>query len=167
MIVFLDASTVDAGDVDLSPIAELADDYREFPRTAPDDVITNIGAADTVLTNKVVISNEVMEACGNLKLICVTATGTNNVDLEAAKARGVAVCNVAGYSTDSVTQHTISMLLNLFSSIHQYAGEREKWADSPIFTRLEYPVTEVSGKVLGIAGLGAIGRSVATVAEAL
>ena len=166
-IVFLDASTVDAGDVDLGQISQLAEGYEEYPVTSADNVVSNIGDADVILTNKVVIPNEVMGECKNLKLICVTATGTNNVDLEAAKARGIAVCNVAGYSTNSVTQHTISMLLNLFSGIHQYAGERAKWAESPIFTRLDYPVSEVSGKVLGIAGLGSIGKSVATVAEAL
>ena len=166
-IVFLDASTVDAGDVDLGQIAQLADAYQAYPMTKPEDVISNIGDADVVLTNKVVISNAVMGACTNLKLICVTATGTNNVDLESAAARGIAVCNVAGYSTNSVTQHTISLLLNMFSSIHKYAGEHEKWAESPIFTRLDYSVSEVSGKVLGIAGLGSIGNSVANVAEAL
>ena len=148
-------------------ISGLGKCYEAHAATAPEEAAGRIGDADVVVTNKVVIGDAVLAACPNLKLVCVAATGTNNVDLVAAKARGVAVCNVAGYSTASVTQHTICSLLNLFTGIHRYAREVPQWAESPIFTRLDHPVSEVAGKVLGVVGLGAIGGSVAAVAEAL
>ena len=120
-----------------------------------------------VITNKVIIDKAVMEAT-NLKLICISATGMNNVDLEHAKVKNIAVKNVAGYSTASVVQHTFAMLFELTNHIKFYdeyvkSGE---WVKSEIFTYLGADISEIAGKEFGIIGLGEIGRGVAVVARA-
>ncbi|MCL4105655.1 UNVERIFIED_CONTAM: hypothetical protein GTU68_023722, partial [Idotea baltica] len=164
-IVFLDRDTTDANDIDFSEIEALGE-FVTYPITSTDQVAERIADATIVMTNKVVINGEAMDAAPNLKLIQVVATGVNNVDLEAAKSRGIAVCNVSGYSTQGVVQHTFTLILNLMTNVHQFAAEPEKWAASPHFTRLDFPVSELAGKTLGIAGLGSIGGAVADVAEA-
>ncbi len=164
-IVFLDRDTTDANDVDFSKIEALGN-LTSFPVTSPDQVAERIASADIVLTNKVVVNGAAMDSAPNLKLIQVVATGVNNVDLDGAKERGITVCNVSGYSTTGVVQHTFALMLNLMTNVHRYAAEPEKWADSPHFTRLDHLVSELAGKTLGIAGLGSIGSAVADVAEA-
>ncbi|MGY8643922.1 MAG: D-2-hydroxyacid dehydrogenase [Verrucomicrobiales bacterium] len=164
-IVFLDRDTTDANDIDFSEIEALGE-LVTYPITSPAEVIERIADAEIVMTNKVVISGEAMDAAPNLKLIQVVATGVNNVDLEGAKSRGIAVCNVSGYSTSGVVQHTFTLILNLMTNVHRFAAEPEKWAASPHFTRLDFPVSNLAGKTLGIAGLGSIGSAVADVAEA-
>ena len=165
-ITFLDISTLDAGDVDLSPFESLGS-FDSFPVTSPDEVVERLQSTDVVLTNKVILGAAEINACPNLKMIQLAATGYNNVDLDAARAKGIRVCNVAGYSSDSVAQHTFGLLINLASSIHRLATETALWPESPIFSRLTYPATELSGKTLGIAGSGDIGQRVAKIAEAL
>ncbi|MCB1232654.1 MAG: D-2-hydroxyacid dehydrogenase [Verrucomicrobiae bacterium] len=164
-LVFLDRDTLDAGDVDFSDL-EAIGPVTYFPLTRSGERASRVGEAEIILTNKVMIDVETMDAAPKLKLIQVVATGINNVDVEAAKARGIAVCNVSGYSTPSVTQHTFALMLDLLSHVHTYAAEAPKWAESPIFTRLDHSIGELAGRTLGIAGLGSIGKSVATVAEA-
>ncbi|MDA7673033.1 D-2-hydroxyacid dehydrogenase [Verrucomicrobiales bacterium] len=164
-IVFLDRDTTDADDIDFSEI-EASGEFLTFPITSPNQVNDRIADAEIVMMNKVVINGDAMDAAPNLKLIQVVATGVNNVDLEAAKSRGIAVCNVSGYSTPGVVQHTFTLILNLMTNVHRFAAEPEKWAASPHFTRLDFPVSELAGKTLGIAGLGSIGGAVADVAEA-
>lgn len=161
-ISFLDASTV--GDVDLSSLG-LHGELKVYPTTSPDQVVERLQQATIVITNKVVIDAAILQQAPGLKLICVAATGTNCVDLAAAEAAGVVVCNVAGYSTASVTQHTFGLLINLATGMNRYAGESSQWAQSPIFTRLDYPMIDLAGKTLGIIGLGTIGRSVARAAQ--
>ena len=163
-IVFLDALTL--GGVSLAPIEELGE-LKTYEMTDEAQVVERLQGADVVITNKVKITSEVIEKCVGLKLICVAATGTNCVDLAAAENVGVPVKNVAGYSTASVCQHTIGMLINLANNMHRFAGEPEKWAESPMFTRLDFPMLDLAGKTLGIAGLGEIGRAVAVAASAL
>ncbi len=165
-IVFLDASTLDGGDLDLDPLLSLGD-LKIHQTTTPEQVAERIAGADIVLTNKVVLDAESLAGADKLVLVVVTATGVNNIDLDAAKANSVVVCNVAGYSTPSVAQHTIALLLNLATSTHRYAAEAKLWPESPIFTRLAHPVTELDGKRLGIAGAGQIGCRVAEIATAL
>ena len=165
-ITFLDLSTIDAGDIDFSPVTALGA-FTSFPVTAPGEVVERLAGADVAIVNKVVLGAAEIAACPNLKLIQLAATGYNNVDLDAARARGITVCNVRGYSSDTVAQHTLSLLLNLATSIHRFAGEAAKWCDSPIFTRLDYPATELAGKVLGLVGSGDIGGRVADIASAL
>jgi len=161
-ISFLDASTV--GDVDLGHLAALGK-LEAYPVTTPDELIERLQHANIAITNKVVIDEAALQQSPHLKLICIAATGTNCVDLDAAKAAGVTVCNVAGYSTASVTQHALGLLINLATGMNRYAGELSQWAQSPIFTRLDYPMIDLAGKTLGIVGLGTIGKSVAKAAQ--
>lgn len=161
-ISFLDASTV--GEIDLSPIAHHGE-LKVFPTTSPEQLVSRLQQASIAITNKVVIDAESLQQAPDLRLICIAATGTNCVDLVAAKAAGVVVCNVAGYSTASVTQHTFGLLINLATGMNRYASESAQWAQSPIFTRLDYPMLDLAGKTLGVIGLGTIGKSVAKAAQ--
>ncbi|HQK99597.1 MAG TPA: D-2-hydroxyacid dehydrogenase [Smithellaceae bacterium] len=165
-IVFLDAASV--GDVgNLDELAALGE-YRSFELTGPAQRIERVKGCDVVITNKVEIGQEVMDACPELKLICIVATGMNNVDLAYAAQKGIAVKNVAGYSTDSVAQCTFAMLFYLMNACRYYDDYVRSglYAQSPIFTHLGRTFAELSGKTFGIIGMGAIGRRVAQVAEA-
>lgn len=164
-IVLLDALTF--GETDLSGFFELGE-VEVFQTTAPDEVQERITNCNVIVTNKVVITDAHMSNTPTLKLICVAATGMNNVDLQAAKARGILVKNVAGYSTDSVIQHTFSMLFYLMGH-SRYYDEYVKdgsYSRSPIFTDVSRPFFEIKGKRWGIIGLGSIGRGVASIATA-
>jgi glycerate dehydrogenase len=165
-ITFLDISTMDAGDIDFSPLKSIGT-FQSFPTTKPDQVIARLAGSDVAVINKILIGEEVMVSCPGLKLIQLSATGYNNIDLESARIRGITVCNVSGYSSATVAQHAVALLLNLATSIHRFAGEARQWCNSPIFTRLDYPATELAGKTLGIAGSGDIGGRVADIAAAL
>jgi lactate dehydrogenase-like 2-hydroxyacid dehydrogenase len=136
--------------------------------TSPDDAASRIANADVIITNKVVIDDALMAQSPHLRLICVAATGMNNIDLTAADKRNILVKNVAGYSTDSVVQHTFSMLFYLLGHSRSYDDYVKEggWQRSPIFTHLTPPYAEVAGKQWGIIGLGTIGRRVAEVATA-
>ncbi len=164
-IVLLDALTF--GDTDLSGF-DLLGEVTVFETTSPQEVQERITDADVIVTNKVVINDEHMHNTPSLKLICVAATGMNNIDLEAAKKRNIAVKNVAGYSTDSVIQHTFSMLFYLMGH-SRYYDEYVKsgaYSRSKIFTDVSRPFFEIKGKKWGIIGLGEIGRGVAKLADA-
>ncbi len=164
-IVILDALTF--GETSLEGFDRLGD-VEIFQTTASDDTLSRIADADVIVTNKVVITNKMMAECTDLKLICVAATGMNNVDLEAAAKRGIIVKNVTGYSTDSVIQHTFSMLFYLIGHSRyydEYVKSRE-WQRSPIFTHVARPFSEIKGKTWGIIGLGTIGQGVAKIATA-
>lgn len=164
-LVFLDRDTIDRGDIDFSGIDSLGE-LISYPISTRTETAARIAGANIVLTNKAVIGAAEMDAAKNLRLIQVVATGVNNIDLDAANERQLAVCNVSGYSTGAVAQHVFASLLNLVTNVHRFAAEPEKWALSPIFTRLDYPVTELAGKTLGIVGLGSIGSAVARIADA-
>lgn len=165
-IVFLDESTV--GSIENLAMIQALGEYTGYQTTAPAERIERIKGHQVVLTNKVVIDREVMDNCPELKLICVVATGMNNVDLEYAARKGIAVNNVAGYSTESVTQCTFSMLLYLVNSSAYYDDyvKSGQYAKSPIFTHLGREFWELKDKVFGIIGMGTIGRRVAQVARA-
>jgi lactate dehydrogenase-like 2-hydroxyacid dehydrogenase len=164
-IVLLDTLTF--GETDLGGFNAFGE-VAAYETTAPDQTQDRISNADVIVTNKVVITGEMMEATPTLKLICVAATGTNNVDIDAAEARGIAVKNVAGYSTDSVIQHTFSMLFYLMDHSRYYDEyvKNGEWQRSDIFTHVGRPFREIKGKTWGIIGLGEIGRGVANVAKA-
>jgi len=164
-IVLLDTLTF--GDSDLSGFNALGE-VKSYATTSPDETLDRIKDANVIVTNKVVITAEMMAECPQLKLICIAATGMNNVDLEAAEAKNIAVKNVAGYSTDSVIQHTFSMLFYLIGH-SRYYDEYVKdgsWQKSEIFTHVAQPFFELKGKKWGIIGLGEIGRGVAKIATA-
>jgi len=165
-IVFLDAKTL-GNDVDLSLFKQFGM-FEAYETTALAQRIEHIGDAKIVLTNKVLIDKEVMDACPNLGLICVTATGMNNVDLIYAHEKGIRVKNVAGYSTASVTQTTFTLALYLIGQMAYYDAyvKSGSWVKSDIFTHIERPFGEIKGKKWGIIGLGTIGKEVAKVASA-
>ena len=165
-IVLLDAETL--GEVNsfykLTRLGNLTV-YQSTPHHARLD---RIHGKEIVITNKVVIDREVMDACPSLKLICIAATGMNNVDLDYAAQMGIVVNNVAGYSTESVVQHTFAMLLCLMGQIRYYDEyvRRGDYTRSHIFTHHGRPFPELAGKKFGIIGMGTIGKRVAQVAEA-
>ncbi|MDZ7718831.1 MAG: D-2-hydroxyacid dehydrogenase [Balneolaceae bacterium] len=165
-IVFLDAKTV--GDVTNLEDLQKFGDTTFYQTTSPDQTEERIKDVDIVITNKVVLDRELIEGAGNLKLICVAATGMNNIDREAAKEAGIQVKNVSGYSTNSVAQTTFSMILHLVQKVSQYdefvkSGE---YAKHDIFTNMDLSYSEIHGKQFGIIGLGNIGSKVAAIAEA-
>jgi glycerate dehydrogenase len=164
-IVLLDTLTF--GDSDLSGFDALGD-VQTYATTSGKQTLERIKNANVIVTNKVLITAQMMSECPDLKLICIAATGMNNVDLEAAKEKDIIVKNVAGYSTDSVIQHTFSMLFYLMGH-SRYYDEYVKdgsWQKSEVFTHVAQPFFELKGKKWGIIGLGEIGKGVAKIATA-
>ncbi|MBI2360828.1 MAG: D-2-hydroxyacid dehydrogenase [Deltaproteobacteria bacterium] len=165
-IVFLDASTF--GDVSLKRFGE---NWKcvIHKLTAPTEVAQRLQGYDVVVLNKVVLDRALLDspAAKDLKLIAIAATGTDNVDLEAARARAITVCNVPGYAAQSVAQFTMALLLELATRAGSYGAlvRAGAWEKSPIYTIFEYPTLELSGKKLGIVGYGNIGRRVAEMAR--
>ena len=164
-IVLLDTLTF--GDSDLSAFDALGE-VSNYETTSPAQTLERIKDAEVIVTNKVVITADMMNECSSLKLICIAATGMNNVDLDGAKEKNIIVKNVAGYSTDSVIQHTFSMLFYMMGH-SRYYDEYVKdgsWSNSGLFTHVGQPFFELKGKKWGIIGLGEIGRGVAKIATA-
>ncbi len=164
-IVFLDAKTI--GEVANFKLLEKQGELDIYETTPPDKVVSRCTGRDIVITNKVVINEEVMEQLPDLKLICVAATGMNNIDLDYAQKKGIMVRNVAGYSTESVAQLTFTMLLYLINRPDYYDAyvKSGAYSRSDIFTHFGQPFWELSGKRMGIIGLGTIGRRVAQIAQ--
>jgi glycerate dehydrogenase len=144
-------------------------DLKVHERTAPEQVLERCSGYEIVLTNKVVLDPENIEKLPELKYIGVLATGTNVVDLNFAKERGICVTNIPGYSTDSVVQHVLALMLHFSSkvSIHNDAVQQGDWVNSIDFSFTLGTLNELSGKTLGIIGLGTIGRKLARVADAI
>lgn len=162
--VLLDAETL-GNDIDLSPIREVVDELTVFPRTAPEKLNEHLGDADLILTNKVMITAPAMDG---RRGILVLATGTNNVDLEAARRKGVPVLNVDNYGTASVSQHTLMLMLALAARLPLYQRElaRGAWQRSDFFCLMNHPTVGLAGKTLVIVGSGNLGTSVAKLAGA-
>lgn len=166
-IVCLDADTL-GNDVDLDAVFGKFGEFVSYNMTEANQTVQRLQNADIVLTNKVLITKDVI-AQTNLKLICVTATGVNNIDLEAAKKANIPVKNVAGYSTNSVAQQTFANILALRNSTsyyENYGKNSDGWAKSPIFVNLDRPIFELSGKKFCVVGLGTIGLEIAKIAQA-
>jgi len=162
-ITFLDASTL--GNTDLSPLKSLGT-LTTHPTSTPAEALQRVANTEIIITNKVVITEEIINAAPNLKLILTAATGTNHVNLTAASQKNIPVCNVAGYSTPTVAQHVFTLILILATATHLYNNEQTLWPKSEIFTRLDHHTFDLEGKTLGIIGLGAIGKKVAQIARA-
>jgi len=164
-LVLLDAKTM--GDSDLSELKKLGD-LVVYETTEPSQTIERIKDANIVLANKVVLGEEELRNAPSLKLICVLATGMNNIDLNAAKKLGIEVKNAKGYSTASVVQTTFSLLLYLRMGLAHYDlfVKSKEWCASDTFTDMSRSFSEIEGKEWGIIGLGEIGRSVAKIASA-
>ena len=164
--VFLDQYSICGRDT--SAIARLCDQYAEYEYTRPEEVIERCKDADTVITNKVVFTAETMDALPSLKLICIAATGMNNVDLNAAAERGITVRNAVGYSTYSVAETTLGSALALLREVTYYDRffKSGDWTASGRMFNFDRPTGQIRGKNWGIVGLGNIGREVARLASA-
>jgi len=165
-ICILDANTL-GNDLDLNMYNELGQ-LTIYQFTSKEEIVERIKDQNIVITNKVILNEENLKFAKNLDLICVTATGVNNIDLKYAKQNSIAVCNVAGYSTNSVVQHTFSMLFYLLEHLPYYDNyvKSGKYVNDKIFTHFERKFYEIKDKTFGIIGLGTIGQKVATIAEA-
>ena len=167
-IVILDGYTTNAGDLSWNGISELGD-LTVYDRTAPGEVIDRCLGAEAVLTNKVVFTDDVMQALPQLKYIGVMATGYNVVDIDAARRRGIVVTNVPAYSTPSVAQMVFAHLLNITNQValHDRQVHEGRWAGNRDFCFYSAPLIELAGKQMGIVGLGQTGSAVAKIALAL
>jgi glycerate dehydrogenase len=165
-IVELDGFGVNPGDLSWDAISQLGD-FKLYDRTSPEDVVGRAKNADIILINKVNITDDIMAQLPKLKYIGVLATGFNVVDIEAASRRGILVSNIPAYSTDSVAQMTFAHILNMVNRVEHYAVENRngRWSRNPDFCYWDTPLMEISGKTIGIVGLGNIGSKVATIAR--
>ncbi|MDZ7840076.1 MAG: 2-hydroxyacid dehydrogenase [Gammaproteobacteria bacterium] len=169
--VFLDSDTISVDDdIDLSPMHELPDiEWAWHGATRPGETADRIEGCGIVVTNKVVLdADSLARVADTLKLIVIAATGTNNVDLDAAARHGITVCNVRGYGTPSVVQHVYALILALTTQLPRYvsAVANGRWQRHPQFCILDFPIRELNGLKLGIVGFGTLGRGVADVAPA-
>ena len=166
--VFLDRDSLDRGDLDFGSLDNVIDDWQFYAQTRPNDLDSRIASSEILISNKVIIDQHAMQSAPQLKLICVAATGTNNVDIGAAQRHNIRVCNVRGYATPSVSQHVFAMLLSLSIHLGKYrrAVMQGAWQQSQHFCLLDYPIEELSGKTLGIIGYGELGQAVANIATA-
>lgn len=166
--VFLDQDSLDQQDLDFSALEAVFDHLVMYPQTDTDQVLERIRDADVVISNKVMINTKTIQQCRTLKLILISATGTNNVDLEQARSQGIVVSNCQAYGTAAVAQHTLSLMLALATSLLPYhqAVQKGQWNKASQFCLLDFPIIELSGKTLGIVGYGELGKAVAKLAEA-
>ncbi len=170
-IVILDGFSVTQHDLMWDPIRAIEFDnapvdVEVYDRTLPEQTAERCAGAEAVLTNKVVLTAELMDAQPNLRYIGVLATGYNVVDTQAARRRGIVVTNIPAYSTASVAQLVFAHLLNVTNSVAHYAAARDRWPSSPDFMWTDTLLTELAGKTFGIYGLGNIGSAVAQIALA-
>ncbi|MFZ7202977.1 2-hydroxyacid dehydrogenase [Avibacterium endocarditidis] len=166
-IVFLDSTAIPKH-IPI-PRPNFEHQWVEYEHTSPEQTIERAKDADIVITSKVVFDRETMKQLPNLKLIAITATGTNNVDLEAAKELGIAVKNVTGYSSVTVPEHVLGLIFALKHSLMNWYKDQlsAKWADSKQFCYFDYPITDVKGSTLGVVGKGNLGKEIGRLAEAL
>lgn len=167
MKIALSTSGMTNGDLDLSAFEKLGEVkyFGEIPR---EEIIAIASDCDVLLVNKVIVDGALLDACPKLKYVGTFATGYNVVDTEECRKRGITVCNVPDYSTNSVSQHVFALLLNYYGKIGEYTSSVAKgdWIKSKSFSYSPYPTYELSGKVFGIYGYGNIGKKVAKIAEA-
>lgn len=166
--VFLDQASLDQHDLDFNALQAVFNQVTFYDSTSAEQLLARVHQLEVIITNKVVISAALMVQCPHLKLILISATGSNNVDLQAAKQQGIVVCNCQGYGTAAVAQHSLMLMLNLATSFvrYQQAIQEGKWQQSSQFCLLDYPIVELSGKTLGIVGYGELGQAVAHLARA-
>ena len=167
-LVILDAYAENPGDLSWDWLKDLVDEYVIYDITPPDKVIERSLGADIIVTNKTVITKEIIDSLPDLKFIAVLATGFNVVDCKAAREKGISVSNIPAYSTDGVAQLVFSLLLELTTAvgIHNSSVKSGDWVRSPHFCYWKTPLTELAGKTFGIFGFGRIGSAVAQIANA-
>lgn len=168
-IVILDAESMHPSDLDLSSWCPADAELIQFEHTAPKEVAVRLEGADVAILNKVKIGSAELALADRLKLIAVTATGTNNIDFTATRAAGVRVVNSVDYGTQSVVQHSLSLMFALSGNLIAYAKEvaEDRWADSAHFCSLAHPINQINEKTLGIIGYGVLGRELARQARLL
>lgn len=164
-LVFLDRKSI-GDDIDFSPFYQLGD-VDEYNFSTPEEVPDRIQDADVIIVNKIPVNEQTIGHAANLKLVCVTATGTNNLDKTYLEQRGIAWRNVAGYSTESVAQHTFAMLFYLLEHLRYYDEyvAQGHYLNDTMFTHFDKRFRQINGMTWGIIGLGAIGRRVAEIAR--
>lgn len=166
-IVVLDGYALNPGDLSWAEIESLGE-LTVYDRSTPEETAGRIGEAKYIFTNKTRITREIMEACPGLRFIGMLATGYDVVDVAAAGERGIAVCNVPSYSTDSVAQFAFALLLEICHHVgaHDRAVQEGRWSSGPDYTFWDYPLIELAGKTMGIIGFGRIGQRTAEIARA-
>jgi glycerate dehydrogenase len=153
--VFLDSESMGA-DLNREALEGALSKLISYPTTSPGQVVERIQDAEVVIVNKVMLGKDIFDACPSIKLIAVTATGTNNIDLEAAKTAGIRVCNVIRYGRPTIVQHTFSLILALSNNLLKYHADVQNglWNKSPLFCLMDHPIQELEGKTMGIVGYG-------------
>ncbi|MCG8328950.1 MAG: D-2-hydroxyacid dehydrogenase [Chitinophagales bacterium] len=166
-IIALDSATLNPGDLSWQAIEQIGA-FKDYPKSSPDELVNRAKEADILLVNKVLIGEAVLNQLPRLKCICVTATGYNNVDLEAARSRAIPVCNAVGYSTDSVAQHVFAMLFAMTNKVmaHHQSIQDGDWSRQANFSYTLNTIPEIAGMTMGIYGFGRIGRRVGELAKA-
>ena len=166
--VFLDFDSLGPDDVDTSELAQHLDDTTFWPDTADADVVARLQDAEVAVINKIVLDSATLDALPGLKLVCLAATGSDNIDLNAARELGIAVANIRDYCTPSVVQHVFALILSLTQSLaeRQEAIRAGRWQTSDEFCLLQPTFRELHGKTMGLVGMGALGSGVAGVARA-
>lgn len=169
-VAFLDYASTSHNDLDLTRLRQACGQLHLWPATQADKLLAHIGEAEIVISNKVLLNADTLIALKDqLKLICVAATGTNNIDLHTAKQLGIPVCNVRHYANRSVAEHCLSLIFALARQLPAYhqVVQNQAWQHSQHFCLLDYPITEVAGKTLGIIGYGNLGQATAELAAAV
>ena len=166
--VFLDTDTLGPEDIDLAPLTDQLPELEFFSSTPADQVAERVATTEIVLVNKVRLPGDVIKSATSLKLICLAATGTDNIDLNAAAETNVVVSNIRNYCAPSVVQHVFALILALTQRLSDYeqAIQSGAWNSGQQFCLLDYPIRELDGKTIGIIGFGSLGAAVAQVAEA-
>ncbi len=166
--VFLDSASL-GNDVDLSPMRAAVDELALWPTTTPEEIQQRLDGFEIAIVNKVVLGEEHFAAHPELRLVAVSATGVNNVDLEAAARHGIRVVNVIGYGRGSIVQHTYSLMFALAGRLLDYVRDvrNGEWQKSSLFCLMDHPIVELEGKTLGVIGYGELGKGVANLARAL
>lgn len=168
--VFLDFDSTSRGDLELNHLQDSCETLQLWPHTTPKQRAKHIGDAEVVISNKVILDAELLRQFRQqIKLICVAATGTNNIDLDAASRLGIPVTNIRNYASQSVAEHTIGLLFALSRQItaYQQSIQQGAWHRSPFFCLLDHPIGEVAGKTLGLIGYGNLGQATAKLAKAI
>ncbi|WP_339667997.1 D-2-hydroxyacid dehydrogenase [Dasania marina] len=166
--VILDFDTLAADDLQLSNLMQQLDDWAIYPSTTPEQLMERIADVEVVLSNKVKLNAETIKQNSQLKLIVAMATGTDHIAVAEATAQGIVVCNARAYSTASVAQHTLTLMLALSTRLLDYhaAVQRGDWSKNNFFCLLDYPIQELAGKTLGLIGYGNLAKKVAAMAQA-
>ncbi len=164
----LDQRSLDRDDIDIGSLLDQLDHWDHFPATRHEQAAERIDGAAVVITNKVRLDRETILCSPALKLVLIAATGTDNVDLETCRERGIVVCNARQYSRPAVVQHTFTLMLALLTNLPAYRDDVRagKWSDSDVFCLLDHPIRELEGRTLGIVGLGDLGGRVADIGRA-